>query len=610
MARSLRLAALAMLIAGALASMPGFAQAATPDLDAVIARYIAWRGGNAFVHLRSIHETGEVATAGLTGTIDAWTDARGRSRQTIDLGAVKQIHAGDGRQGWSLTTGGQIESRPTAEAMDSRRETLLAFANVFDEAKAALLPDETDEGRVWRVVRLTFGDDDRYDLFIDGETGALGGYRARQDRRTHLIHFADWRLVDGVRMAWTQRQTSQDVENSATIQMRQIALNGDPPDDWLDRPRDIHLARFKNGNRTEWISFEFFGRNRIFIPATVNGVKTSVMLDTGAGTSAIDQEFATTLAIGGQGHLTARGAGGTASAQVATGVSVALGSLELNLTIAVLPLTGMEPIMGHKLPMILGKEVFAETVAEIDFARQRIAFYRADAYGRPRHTTVIPLQIVEGGLRAMEIQVEHGRAILAQFDLGNGSPLLLYPSYWTTHDMKQGRPSTEFLDGGVGGMALETEISVEHLSVGGFSFEDVPTGLINADVAAADSVRVQANIGLPVFRRFRLAIDFPHERLFVAPEPNIFDRPFEKDRAGLRIEPVETGGIVRFVAPGSPAAAQGWQIGDHIAEVNGKTLTPRTLGWRLGEPGTRVVLDGTDHTGNPFHRELVLATFY
>jgi membrane-associated protease RseP (regulator of RpoE activity) len=210
----------------------------------------------------------------------------------------------------------------------------------------------------------------------------------------------------------------------------------------------------------------------------------------------------------------------------------------------------------------------------------------------------------------MEISVEHGKPILAQFDLGNGSPLLLFPSYWTAHDLQHGRPSTEFLDGGVGGLAPETEISVDHLSVGGFTFEDVPTGLINADTGGLDSVRVQANIGLPVFRRFRLAIDFPHERLYVAPEPDMFDRPFDKDRAGLRIEPVETGGIVRFVAPGSPAAAQGWQIGDQIAEVDGKALTLRTLGWRLGEPGTKVVLDGTDHIGNPFHRELVLATFY
>ncbi len=600
-----------MIVAVVMAWMPIFAEAATPDLDAVIARYIAWRGGAAFVHLHSFHQIGAVETAGLAGTIDVWADADGRSRQAVDLGAVKQIHAGDGKRGWALTTGGQIESRPAAEVADSKRETLLEFAGVFDEAKATLLPDEMDEGRNWRVVRLTFGDDDRYDLFIDGDTGALHGYRARQDQHTHVIRFEDWRLVNGVRIAWRARQTSEDIDNSAIIHVNRVILNADPPDDWLERPKDIHLVQFKNGDRTEWLPFEFFGRNRIFMTAMVNGVTTSVMLDTGAGTSAIDAEFAASLAIGGQGHMVARGAGGTTSAQVATGVSVALGSLELNnLTIAVLPLTGMEPFMGHKLPMILGKEIFAETVAEVDFAHQRIAFYRADTYHKPRHTTVIPLQIVEGGLRAMEISVEHGKPILAQFDLGNGSPLLLFPSYWTAHDLKRGRPSTEFLDGGVGGVAPETEISVKRLSVGSFTFEDVPTGLINADTGAIDSTRVQANIGLPVFRRFRLAIDFPHERLFVAPEPDVFERPFDKDRAGLRIDPVETGAIVRFVAPGSPAAQQGWQIGDHIAEVDGKALTLRTLNWRLGEPGTRVVLDGTDHIGNPFHRELVLATFY
>jgi len=63
--------------------------ATSAEIDAVIARHVEWRGGARFAALRSIQRTGELRTAGLTGSIAQLERCDGYRRIDYDLGAIE-----------------------------------------------------------------------------------------------------------------------------------------------------------------------------------------------------------------------------------------------------------------------------------------------------------------------------------------------------------------------------------------------------------------------------------------------------------------------------------------------------------------------------------------
>ena len=91
----------------------------------------------------------------------------------------------------------------------------------------------------------------------------------------------------------------------------------------------------------------------------------------------------------------------------------------------------------------------------------------------------------------------------------------------------------------------------------------------------------------------------------------MLNAPFERDRSGLSV--LEDGHTLRVlnVAPGSPAGAAGWKVGDLITAVNGQAIgdhyeTSPLAGWNEGAAGTTVTLT----LANGTKRELTLRTYY
>jgi S1-C subfamily serine protease len=108
-----------------------------------------------------------------------------------------------------------------------------------------------------------------------------------------------------------------------------------------------------------------------------------------------------------------------------------------------------------------------------------------------------------------------------------------------------------------------------------------------------DSTKTLGNIGLPILSRFRLAIDYGHDRLWALPDPASIREPFVKDRLGLHLKKVDQGFTAELVSPGSPAAAAGFKTGDAVTLVDGKS--------RDGWPGRllQALADGPPGPSSP-----------
>lgn len=584
------------------------------DVSVLVSRYIAWRGGPAYEAVTSIHEQGTTEAAGLGGSFDRYASRDGRERRSFTLGGFNGSSAVLPAGSWSENNGVVLDM-PAAAVLDSRRLTFLEFGTALHSAggaKLVRLPDEMRDGRSWAVIAVEFGGPDRYDLFLDAETGELLGWRVMQNRVTRFIRLGDWRTVAGVRVPFLSEQLFDNPALNTTRTTDALELDVPLPRSLFARPTSLRMARFEDGRSgTDPLPFSLYDSNRIYIPARVNGHPVELLLDSGAGTTVLDKAFAESVGLKTEGKGVASGTGGQVGTAFAHDVRIEVGSMTLQVpTAAVIDLAGVAKRLGAPLPVILGADVFKQLVVDIDFDERTIAFHEPEAFEAPAGAVTVPLGQI-GGRRTVPVRIEGGPEVQVDFDLGNGGPLLIFPSYWQSHHMAEGRPASTRMGGAVGGMREEKLITVKSLTFAGHTFHDVPADLSLPGANAVDSDRSFGNVGMPVYSRFRLMTDYPHDRLYLVPSSQGLDAPFRHDRSGLDVVKEGSGLRVVFVSPGSPAEESGWKTGEIITAVNGQPIGDNYNGsalshWNEADAGRAVTLT----LSGGATRKLTLRDFY
>lgn len=222
----------------------------------------------------------------------------------------------------------------------------------------------------------------------------------------------------------------------------------------------------------------------------------------GAGITVLDRAYADSIGVKSEGQGVANGTGGQAGVAFAHDVRIEVGSMTLRVpTASVIDLASVAKRLGVALPAILGADVFKQLVVDIDFNERTIAFHEPESFEAPAGAVTVPLEEI-GGRRTVPVRIEDGPEVRVDFDLGNGGPLLIFPSYWQSHQMTEDRPTSTRMGGAVGGMREEKLISVKSLTFAGHIFHDVPADLSLPGANAVDSDRSFGNVGMPVYSRF------------------------------------------------------------------------------------------------------------
>lgn len=353
---------------------------------------------------------------------------------------------------------------------------------------------------------------------------------------------------------------------------------------------------------TGWIRFEFQGQRRIFIPVRVNGRAVMAQLATGFVGADIDKGFAQSLGVSPVG-----------GDSVVRGLRLQIGNMTLDSVSATpVDLAGSARRIGHALPMIVGSDVLAHLIVDIDFARQQIAF-RDPARGAaaPEGAVEIPMRVVNG-YPVVPVSLEGAAPASFYVGLGNSGEALVYPSYYRGHHLMDGRPTSVRLAGGIGAFSAETVATVRGVRFAGVSMGAMPVALIPEKLAGDEPPDIAGNIGLAVLSRFRLIIDKPHGRMYVIPYNGAARVPFAKDRLGLALNDAGDGRafVVGLVAPHSPAEGAGFAVGDTVVAIDGRPAAAwspgAVLGLRYGTAGTAV----TFTVNGGASRRLALADYY
>ncbi|HEX8391196.1 MAG TPA: aspartyl protease family protein [Longimicrobium sp.] len=326
--------------------------------------------------------------------------------------------------------------------------------------------------------------------------------------------------------------------------------------------------------------------NLIVVQATVGGSRPLwFILDTGAQRSSIDSRLADSLGLqlGGAGRTT--GAAASTPTRWIPSMTVRLGGVDLALDSAfTMPHAPLEPGLGHPVDGILGHEVLAPFVVDIDYDADSIRFYRPEDYRPHPDARAVPLRVADNmAVVDAELAVA-GERIAASLllDTGASAEMVLGRHYVQRHALLRRAREVAPVNGGmgVGGSPTTSRGVLEAVHVAGFALAR-PNAMLLMDsvgaLAEMSAAGVAGVMGAEVFRRFHVTLDYPHRRMLLRPGAAL-NQPFARGRSGIAlVAPGPEYGRyqVASVLPRSPGEAAGVRAGDIVVAVDGRT--PATL---------------------------------
>lgn len=248
-----------------------------------------------------------------------------------------------------------------------------------------------------------------------------------------------------------------------------------------------------------------FYNGRLFIPATINRVRTEALLDSGAEATVIDPILAAKAGLPKGTPQVMKGSGGTAQARIVEGVMVKALGLELHPdAVVVLDMTDLSTrLVKRPTQAILGREIFDAARLKIDISRGEIAAIDVRA---PPKGVRLPLT-KHAGIEAIPVKA-NGMPAQAEFDLGNGSDVLISRSLANRLKLRiTGKKS----GGGIGGAVARDIVRLTALDVAGKRFRNV--------MAAIDDQpsHNDLNIGTAILKNFRITTDFKGRAVWLDP---------------------------------------------------------------------------------------------
>jgi predicted aspartyl protease len=248
-----------------------------------------------------------------------------------------------------------------------------------------------------------------------------------------------------------------------------------------------------------------FDNGRLFIQAKINGLATEALLDSAAEATVVDPKLAKEAQLGEGQEIDIRGSGGVAKARVVEGVSLeAIGLAIKPEAVVVTDLSELSSrLIKRPTNLVLGRELFDSARLQIDIGKGAIV---QATKGKPPPGRMIKLT-THAGVESLAVIV-NGRQAQAEFDLGNGSDVLISRAMAKRMNLKV---TGKKAGGGIGGQLNRDLVVLKRLNVGGKLFRDVSAAI--DDQPNANDL----NIGTSILKNFLITTDFKSHSIWLQP---------------------------------------------------------------------------------------------
>jgi predicted aspartyl protease len=327
--------------------------------------------------------------------------------------------------------------------------------------------------------------------------------------------------------------------------------------------------------------------NLVILQGSINGSKPlAFILDTGASTTVISDSRAKELGLKLEGKTDATTQGGSIEASFVKGVSLNLSGVEFpKMTLAAIRLSGLEAGLGRKVDGILGYEIFNRFVVEIDYASKVVTFYEPQGYKYLGRGEVIPISI-EDNTPFVVGKITGPKTIEGNFLIDTGAPgvLNIAGPFAAKHKLLNSVPHTISITSGA---LLAGRSSGKIGRVKGFQMGSLvikkPVVNFSQDTGGSEgdeaSTEYGGLIGGEILGRFKLIIDYSRKQIILEPKRNLSKR-YEFDMSGMSLAAGGEGFKtlkVRALVENSPATEAGFNVGDTIIAIDGKSTAEMTL---------------------------------
>ena len=584
----------------ALLSLTAVCKSQSPE--ELLGKAKAASGGAAWDNVRTTHGKGTIATSGLSGPVESWSDnLTGRYLDRYQLGPASGAGGFDGKLVWSQDTSG--EPRPE-QGEEARRQ---AVDEAYRRAQAYWFPQrwpaeitysgaQEESGKRCHVLRITPKDGRPFDLWIDVSTFLFDHIVEKGELETRSTYYADFRTVDGVNIPFSEHTTNGDIKYDQQVTVEKIEFNL-PVEDAQFRmpsppPPDFAIA---GGKTSTTVPFELIN-NHIYVQVKLNGKGPYRLLCDTGGANIVTPPLARELGLKSEGALQGRGVGeksedvGLAKVQ-----SVQVGDATLSDQLfAVYPMDAFASVEGVTEQGLIGYEVFKRFVVQVDYEHQRLTLTLPAAFAYHGDGTAVPFQF-NSHIPQVDGEID-GIAGKFDIDTGSRSSIDLLQPFAEKHNLQaRYNAKVEAVTGwGVGGPARSQVTRAKILRLGKVEVANPVTELSLQKKGAFSSPYVAGNVGAGVLKRFNIVFDYGHQQLIFERNAN-FGKPDVYDRSGMWINQSAGGFEVVDVTAEGPAAAAGMKPGDKIQAIDGHsaeqlTLPEVRLRFRSDPPGTKLRL--------------------
>jgi hypothetical protein len=290
------------------------------------------------------------------------------------------------------------------------------------------------------------------------------------------------------------------------------------------------------------------------------------------GSSGISLDSSTAAYLGLQpvySGYAIRGVGGIRKVPFVNGRSLQLGSIRADsLDFHVNDYSVLTSVYGVRIDGIIGYSLLSRYVIRIDQELQQMDWFAAGANVYPRRGYRMKLEMDKLPSHAAYVQDLRGEQSRFLIDLGAGLNLLFSRRYVQSSGLLDNTRKRWIKSGeGIGGR-IEMELTtMRQLRIGPYRFRQVPINIFDDDFNVTNYPDWAGLIGNDLLRRFQVVLNYPAKEMHLLPN-RFFSDPFDYSYSGLELYLVANKIRVGYLAPGSPAATAGLELGDEVVAVN------------------------------------------